>query len=607
MLFKNPIGLYALLALVPFIIIYLRRPKPKERTIPSLMFFMKEKGISRFSNLFKQILSNLLFIIQFLIIISAAFAVAMPFLSSSRPASAEQTIIVIDGSASMGASSGIGTRFEKAVSEAGSRIEGRVGIVFAENIPVVVLDSGSAAQAEKILATLKPKATETSVGDSMLAAGELVHDGKNSKIVVLSDFQYNKGTDVLIAKRSLAARGMRVELVNLAGEPKKLQNVGFVDIDVNKFSTTALVKNYDDVSRTVDITVKNNGNEIQKKQLAIGPRSMEGLSFETMHGNTELKILQDDNLLVDNSAFVCSPSKKIKVLLITNSDSSYIMSALKASPNVELSVSFPPVIKSFGYDVIILENASSQFMLPSFYKEINKVVSNGTGLVIAAQDGLPVYTKQFSMPIELGAVSNASKATVKVENYLTKGIDFGVVSKYWSSRPKNGLTSLVAADDDSVIVGTYTFGGGIVLYYGILDEYSTFKSAYSYPIFWDNLMSFITNSQDIASYNLKTGQVQAIHKEDVQTPSGEIATKRLFIDESGFYTFDGRTVAANLASQEESDVKSVEFVETTTADKQLSVSEIVSKAEILLEDKLIFLALALLLIELLMIKTRGDL
>ena len=493
--FKNPAGLYALLALIPIIILYLRRPKPKEKIIPSLMFFMREKGITKFSNLFRQIFQNLLFLLQLAIILSAAFAAAYPYLNSEKAATAKHTVIILDSSASMNAllqPGGSVTRFSKAIDEANARLEGRVSIVLASSIPIVVQERGSASTARKVLATLKAKAVETHIGDAMLAAGELIQDSaKDSNVVVLSDYQSNLGTDVLVAKRSLAAKGAHVELVNVLGSSKdalsKLSNAGFVQLDVNKFQTTALVKNYDDVQRAVDIKIMSNNKEIAEKQLVIGPRSLEPVSFDTLHGSTALKIAQDDDLDTDNHIYISSPSKKIRTLLITNSDTSYIMAALKSSPNVELDVAFPPVVKQFNYDAIIIHNVSSQLMLPGFYKEINKALANGTGLVITAQDGLPDYIKQFNMPVQLIGNGNSSKASVVIDNYLTKGIDFGVVANYQTLKPSPGkekdFAAIVAADDGSPLIGTYSPGNGIVMYYGLPDDASTFRSSYYYPIF----------------------------------------------------------------------------------------------------------------------------
>ncbi|MBI2144914.1 BatA domain-containing protein [Candidatus Woesearchaeota archaeon] len=612
--FKNPLGLYALLALIPFILLYMRRPKPKEKTIPSLMFFLREQGVTKFSNFFKQILQNLLFLVQLAIILSVAFSAASPFFTSEKAATAKQTVIVIDGSASMNArlSGELATRFEKAAAQAGELIEGDAGVVLATNIPVVMLERGSSSEARKILSALKAKATETHIGDAMLAAGELVEDPKKSKVVVISDFQENQGTDVLVAKRSLAARGINVVLANVLSEEtlNELSNVGFAELDINKFQTTALIKNYDDAERAIDIEVLSNGKEVSTEHLVLEPRSLEPVSFDTLNGKTQLRIKQDDDLETDNSLFINSPTKKVKALLITNSDTSYIMAALKSSPSVELDVAFPPVIKHFGYDVIIIHNASSQFMLPGFYKEINKAVANGTGLVITAQESLPTYIKQLNMPIEPKGMANTSKANTKVENRLTKGIDFGVVARHYtlSNKSKESqFTTLVAADDESPLIATYTSGSGAVTYYGLLDDASSFRSSYFYPIFWDNLMGFLTKSDDIASFNVLTGKIEGISEQQVETPNGKIRTARLFFDDAGFYSYGAKTVAANLLSKEESNIRSADAAETGKADSTLSLGAVQTKAELQLESKLIFAGIALLFLELLIIKMRGDL
>ncbi len=628
MAFNNPHGLYALLALIPFILLHLRRPKPKEKTIPSLMFFMKEKGVTKFSNLFRQILRNLLFLVQLAILLSAAFAAASPFFTSEKAATAKQTVLVIDGSASMNAmlSTGSTTRFEKALAEAGSRVEGDASVILATNIPVVVMERGTSTDAKKALSLLKSRATETHIGDSMLAAGELVEDPSKSKIVVVSDFQASQGTDIIVAKRSLTARGINVELVNVLSdkgtdaplstldnakdELSGLSNAGFVQVDVNKFQTTALVKNYDDNSRGIDVEITNNGKEVSTQRLTIGPRSLEPVSFDTMSGKTQLRIMQEDDLPTDNTAFVSSPTKRVRALLITNSDASYVMSALKSSPNVQLDVAFPPVVKGFGYDVIIVHNASSQYMLPGFYKEINKAVSNGTGLVVTAQDSMPAFVKQLNMPLALYGMKNSSKATVKIENSLTKGVDFGVVAKYYQATVQgkdSAFTTLVAADDDTPLIGTYPSGNGLVLYYGLFDDASSFRSSYSYPIFWDGMLGFLTRSDNVASFNVLTGNVEGISEQQVETPSGKIKTARLFYDEAGYYTMGTRVVAANLANMEESNIRSTGGLELASENSAMQSTGTKAKAQLALENKLIIAAILLLALELLIVKMRGDL
>jgi len=73
--FTSTTGLFALLALVPFIILYLIRPKTIEKVIPSLMFLMREKKEAKQLAFLKKLLQNLLFIIQIIALIALALSV----------------------------------------------------------------------------------------------------------------------------------------------------------------------------------------------------------------------------------------------------------------------------------------------------------------------------------------------------------------------------------------------------------------------------------------------------------------------------------------------------------------------------------------------------
>ena len=255
-----------------------------------------------------------------------------------------------------------------------------------------------------------------------------------SRVVVVSDFQANQGTDVIVAKRALSARGIVIDLVSVLGPDKSavsgLSNVGFVGLEINKYQTTAFVRNYDDAQKAVDVKVAGGKSVLAEKQMVIEPRSVEPVVFDTLNGKVELAIMQDDDLAVDNRLYISSPARRIRALLITNSDSSYVMAALKSLPTVDVELAFPPVIKGFDYDVIIIHNVSRELMLPGFYREINRVVSNGTGLVVMAQDGFGEVASQLGMPLRIGGQGNLSRADVKVVNRLTNGIDFGVVTDY---------------------------------------------------------------------------------------------------------------------------------------------------------------------------------
>ncbi len=65
--FQRPLGVWALIAVAVFVFLYLRRPKPQDKVIPSLMFIMQDNKRSRQYSFFQKLLTNLLFLLQLLI------------------------------------------------------------------------------------------------------------------------------------------------------------------------------------------------------------------------------------------------------------------------------------------------------------------------------------------------------------------------------------------------------------------------------------------------------------------------------------------------------------------------------------------------------------
>ena len=160
--FANTLGLIAFIGLIPFIILYLRRPKPRDRIIPSLMFLLQNKKRSKQNDFLKKFLANLLFFVQLLAILGLCFAIAEPYIRVPYDVSLENTVIVLDVSASMQAEES-GTRFENAVKEAKKALSGKNSIILAENVPLIVLEDENENTAATILDNLEPKATTTKI------------------------------------------------------------------------------------------------------------------------------------------------------------------------------------------------------------------------------------------------------------------------------------------------------------------------------------------------------------------------------------------------------------------------------------------------------------
>ena len=228
--FANTIGFWAFLALIPLIILYLRRPKPKDQVIPSLMFILQNKKTSKRSAFLQRLITNLLLLLHLLALIGLAFAMAEPFVTLPYDKTLENTVIVLDASASMQAVDGGNDRFSKAISKAKGALSGRNSIILATNIPLILLEDEDSSLARDLLSSLEPKATSTNLGDAMLLAKDILGE-RPGKISVISDFSNVDGPDLLVVKRTLTSDEVVVEFIDVSNDA---ENAGITGLEVKK-------------------------------------------------------------------------------------------------------------------------------------------------------------------------------------------------------------------------------------------------------------------------------------------------------------------------------------------------------------------------------------
>ncbi len=613
MVFNNPIGLYALLAIVPFILIYLIRPKSFERVIPSLMFIMQEKNRFRKASFLQKLLRNLLFIIQLLIILFLAISVASPYLEIPHSVMVRNNIIVVDVSASMGARDGVTTRLARAVSEAKNNLGLRNTLILAENTPVIVLEDASSGETLSLLDRLTPKATSTNLGDAILLASDLLGN-KKGVVTVVSDFIATEGSDLLMAKRNLMSEGNTVNFIDVSNEA---ENIGIVDLIVDKDETIVEIKNYGDSDKVVNVDLVRDNNKISERRLELLPNSKEKITFETPSGISKISLDVTDDLSMDNVAYVSSPEKKdVRVLLITNfPEGSKIKAALNAL-GVNLEIREPPTVNAYNidHDIVIVSDITKKLFVPTDFVDLRKYVGKGGRLVIAAQDDLIEIDTLDLLPIMIeGREDKATSVCVDIigrifpKDPFADESCFTSVSSYLKGKAKNGSITLVSAQlDNSPVIVDAKKELGEVVYYGIMGKYSWFYSDPFYPVFWNNLINYLMKTEDIRDYNYKGGRIAVLNEQEIKTPSARITTNKLLLDEVGIYEFDDKKVAVNLANEKESEI-SRENIELKNELEKFSAEKVEDVDNIELEVPLLVAALIILFIEFIYIKRRGDL
>ncbi|MCX6707338.1 MAG: hypothetical protein NT001_04330, partial [Candidatus Woesearchaeota archaeon] len=188
----------------------------------------------------------------------------------------------------------------------------------------------------------------------------------------------------------------------------------------------------------------------------------------------------------------------------------------------------------------------------------------------------------------------------------TESLDFGLVNQYFNADAENSSVVYAMTADSVPIIVSSKIGEGNIVYYGIIDSFGTFKASTYYPIFWNQLLNSLVGTEDIMSYNYNTGKILMLGSDmQTKTPSGNLRTSRLILDDVGFYTFGDKTVSANLFNELESDIsKEVNF--DTVQSKGYSAKKVEKRKDVSLDSYIIVLFLAAVLAEFVLLKYRGD-
>ncbi len=619
--FQRPFGLWALAAVAVFVILYLRRPKPQEKVIPSLMFIMQDKKRSKQYSFFQKLMTNLLFLLQLFIIIGLSIVAAAPYIKLKYDETLENTVIILDVSASMQAKEKGISRFDTALEGAKKALSGRNSIIMAENAPLIVLENEKSEIALDVLSKIRPRATTTNLGDALLLAKDILGD-KPGRIIVFSDFLSTEGPDIEVVKATLSSEDKLVDFVDVSNNAK---NTGIIKLETGKYNTKVYVKNFDNVPKETEIKITKDNKAITQTKVNIAPNSVESFVFDTPAGVSKIELGPKDNLEVDDVAYIATPPKiKNSVLLVTNEKSSNLEFALESAKDIELDVVNPPVltintkrekIEPYKHDVIIVYKINNvnkkDGIVPGTFDDIEEYAENGGNVIIAAQEDLKEINTKGILVVDLkNRVNTPTKACVETINQITKQFEkercFTTTASYFKAEQKKGTITFASADDKTPLVVYGENKKGKVVYYGIFDEASDFKTLPSYPIFWSSLVNFMVGTEDIKDFNYKTGKIATIGEQKVKTPSTTLTTSKLLMDEVGIYEFDNKKFAVNLLDEKESDISLPSKVESTKERERLLERES-KEHDFSLELIILISAFLFMLTEFVYIKFRGDL
>jgi len=565
-------ALLGLLSIVPLIIIYLIRPQPREIRFSASQFL--REGEAERSAVLSRLINDPLFWVQLLVLLSLSVAAAGPYTTEEGPASSHLAV-VLDGSASMQASSSAMSLIEPYMD----RYQ-KISIVLAESMPRTILTEGSPEQARDALRTLKPKAVSVDLSSAMtLAGGLLAGDGGN--MLVVSDFISWTGDDPDATRKLLQADG-KVSII-FADCYQGGDNVALVDAwDVpgpGYVNHTAMVHNYGP-AKTVPVTIKSPDGTTAGRTLQMDSGGDSYLSFTAYPGVNEITLDLDDSVSWDNHAYIYVPNLASKRVLYQGEEGP-ALAALRALPNIAVMTSG----ELSGFDlVVVAKNATLN-------GKLNRYIDGGKVIFIAADGESPEY-----LPVRVtGEQPGPASLWVRSEGF-TKGVHFDEIGifRYPRAVSRKGSTTLVEANGQPIL-SYWRLGKGMVVYDG-LEMDSDFYLRPEYPVFWYQMVDWITGVPDLAEANKKTGEMIRLGDAgQIQTPSTTLSASTLLLDEVGIYRYQGTAVAVNMYDPRESSLQRKDGVlagEFTSTSRETIVEKDLSLWVIALAALLILLELA---------------
>lgn len=609
-LFSNPLGLLALLSIIPLIILYLLRPKTIDLNVPSLLFFLKrEQERNKLSLLLRKLIRDPMFLIQLLVLILLSLAIAGPYILEER-VSGQHTVIVIDNSASMQANG----RLDTAKELAAGRLSTVNSVVWAQNVPVLALKEGDGRRAGEVIELTPQRAVPSDVGAAITFAERLA--GPGGTVLVFSDFAALSGDDPLVAKGLAEQNGVRVEFVQVGEVSGNVGIVnGWLDTEDGRYNLNMAVKNFNDKDEKIKLDILK-GDEKRGGSLTVPAHSTRAYVVTGLGaGLTQVSIDNGGSMTIDDTAYVYIPTTPGgRILFVDARDQNPTKTALGLlGADIDYRTSLPGDLS--GYGVVILGVVDNSSLGRGAAGTLTVFVENGGTLAATASHGI-MHIPDGLLPANLTGMSNETDIRTVSESPLTGTIPFSDVEvvRHIRGTVPEGVTVLVEADDGSPVLSYWHRGSGTAVFIGLNDitgddAWSGFASLPEFPLFWKNLLEW-TGGTDVEENNVRTGTVIRLpSNQTVTCPDGStLTTSSLWVDQAGVYSVGSQVVSANLYDARESDVDDFSIDAGDITSKYTRRPDVVrTETEKELLPYLIWVVLGLLLLELIIIYRRREL
>ena len=525
---------------------------------------------------FQKLRRNLLLLLQLIAAALIIFALARPFFYA-MDFGGRNFVVIIDTSASMGATDVGPTRLEQAKIQGNSLIDAMkpgdmMLVLSAYSRPDAVTGfTDDRSELHRAVNNLQVHQTPTNMREALNLAADLVasrNGGDSGRIEMISDGGIEAqmsgvGGDV---QYSLANLNLGKTHVGFHPVGSEHDNVGIVAVDFRRNIGTekptvellVVTHNYASQPRTFNEEIYAGESLIEAHEVTLAANGEDTQPYELPEPEAavrmRVKLDIKDQLAADNEAvLILKPRKTLKVLLI-GQENLFLESALKVDSGVDLSKA-ANFSSGKGFDVVVF-NESAPAKLP----EGNYLFLHCTS------DQAPVKVD--------GSAQNVAPADWDHDHPVLRYVDFGAdrFGSALKATPRGWAREVAVAESGSLIAAGEK-GRMRSEFVGFALNESMFPLRVAFPIFISNSVRWLGTGQDDSEQGqIHTGDAYKIPappklKVTVTKPDGskqEITSdeqgRATFAgtDQTGLYTATGKDFsydfAANLASSTESDI-----------------------------------------------------
>jgi hypothetical protein len=606
--FLNPAFLYLFFLLPILFLLYILRLRRRTHVVSSCLLWEQAIEDIKANTPFQKLRKNLLLPLQFIFLALAIFALARPFFRSAASLS-QNTILVIDGSASMKAKDLGETRFEAAKSAAIKMVDNlskgdKMMIIEALSSPQVI--SGFTSDKLKLreaIDSMMASDSRADMGRTLELAWSLAENETGGEIFLLSD-----GASVLTDEFSSSV--LKTHFIGFGKQDA--DNMGIVAFELGRSPANESQKqifvslqNFGNTARnSLLLELYHDDNLVDVREFNLAPGERRSFIFDEIEyteGVMRVSVDTEDDLHVDNQAYyVLRDLDRLRLLLVSPGNLFLEEAVRTTSLGIELSVESDETYSADATHHITIFDGFIPGNLPDGnIMIVNPVTHLPFGKLITCEDNPSVIDWDRSHPV-------------------TRFVDFSniMISRMCSYEMPEWMKPLLESDMGTLIwLGEDDGRRILVLTFAIqLLPTSNFPMLSAFPIFISNALKWLSGSDpDSSQRQLKAGEPiklslpEGINELLIKTPHGErmelqaVNRELVFTNtlKTGVYDITGdgfsEKFAVNLLDESESDIKPADKIQI--ADKEITSSRISTVSNREIWGILIFVAIILLGIE----------